>query len=93
MKTIKPLLVAVIMFAVMTLNAPSIACMKQCGVTNAQITTYLQTCSHHHSVMYVRDIIGTCNSVAGIENCHITTVTVVGGVITGHIDSGTDCGG
>ena len=65
---------------------------KQCGITNTQITTYLQTCSHHHTVRYVRDIPGTCNSEAGIENCGTATVYVSDGIIVGHGDQSGYCG-
>jgi hypothetical protein len=66
---------------------------KQCGITNAQITTYLQNCSHHHTVTYVQDIPGTCNSKAGIENCGTATVYVSDGIIVGHSDEAGYCGG
>src|ERR1051325_3421461 len=65
----------------------------QCGVTNAQIQTYLETCSHHHTVYWIQDIPGTCNSRAGIENCDNATVYVSGGAIIGHTDAGLSCGG
>ena len=60
---------------------------QQCGVTNAQITTYLQECSHHHTVYWVQDISGTCNSLAGIENNKAATVIVQSGIIVGHSDA------
>jgi hypothetical protein len=66
---------------------------KQCGITNAQITTYLQNCSHHHTVRYVQDIPGSCNSTAGIENCGVATVIVSDGIIAGHSDANGYCGG
>ena len=105
MKTTKIMLVSAIMFAVMSLNATRITepvksdasaqynMVKQCGVSNDQITTYLQNCSHHHTVLWVRDITGTCNSLAGIENCGTATVYVSGGAIIGHDDAGGICGG
>ncbi|MBI3500776.1 MAG: hypothetical protein HY063_03195 [Bacteroidetes bacterium] len=67
--------------------------LKQCGVSNAQITSYLQNCSHHHSVFWVSDIPGTCNSNAGIENCGTATVYVTDGVIVGHVDANGICPG
>jgi hypothetical protein len=66
---------------------------KQCGVTNEQITSYLVNCPHHHSVSWVRDIAGTCNSQAGIENCGTATVYVSDGNIVGHQDNAGYCGG
>jgi hypothetical protein len=107
MKTPKFLLVAATMFAVITLNATRIkeparifaitkanySKVKQCGVSNEQITSYLQNCSHHHSVSWVRDITGTCNSTAGIENCGTATVYVSEGAIINHTDNGGYCGG
>jgi hypothetical protein len=64
---------------------------KQCGVTNAQITTYLQECSHHHTVFAVHDIPGSCNSSADIEDCGTATVYVSGGSIIMHLDSPGYC--
>jgi|ERR1051325_403402 hypothetical protein len=61
---------------------------KQCGVTNTQVSDYLRNCSHHHTVFYVQDIPGSCNSSAGIENCGTATVFVSGGAIIGHADNG-----
>ena len=60
--------------------------VKQCGFTNAQITSCLQNCSRHHTVYWVRDITGTCNSLAGIESCDQATVYVSDGSIVGHTD-------
>ena len=65
---------------------------KQCGVTSAQVIEYLQNCSHHHTVSWVSDIPGTCNSSAGIENCGTATVYVSGGSIIGHQDQAGYCG-
>jgi len=59
----------------------------QCGVSNAEIQRYLETCSHHHTVYSVWDIPGTCNSNASIESCQIATVYVSGGRILGHVHS------
>jgi hypothetical protein len=104
-KTTKFLLVAATMFAVMTLNATRVSepsglsaaaeynKVKQCGVSNEQITSYLQNCSHHHSVAWVRDITGTCNSLAAIENCNQATVFVSDGIIVGHQDTNVNCPG
>ena len=65
--------------------------VKQCGVTNAQITSYLQNCSHHHTVYWVRDITGTCNSLTGIENCNRATAIVSHRSITSHQDQNYNC--
>ena len=100
MKTIKFLLTSLIMMAVLTVGAtritestsPESTEVKQCGVTNAQITTYLRTCSHHHTVYWVQDIPGTCNSLAGIEGCSTATVYVESGIIIGHSDNQGVCG-
>ena len=64
----------------------------QCGVSNAQIKSYLETGSHHHTVYSVSDVPGTCNSKANIENCGTSTVFVFNGIIVGHSDSGGICG-
>ena len=64
----------------------------QCGVSNAQIISYLQCCPHHHSACCVVDIPGTCNSTASIENCGTATVFVQDGIIVGHTDNGGYCG-
>ena len=105
MKTTRMLLVSAILFAVMSLNATRVTApassnaaaefntVKQCGVSNSQITSYLQNCSHHHTVYWVRDITGSCNSEAGIENCKKATVFVENGIIVGHQDSNDVCGG
>ena len=82
----KLILSSVAMLAVLTMGASSKK--VQCGVTNAQITTYLQECSHHHTVYSVWDVIGTCNSKASIENCKTSTIYVSEGIIIGHSDSG-----
>jgi hypothetical protein len=62
------------MMMVLTLSATSLpesmspesTVVKQCGVTNAQICTYLRNCSHHHTPSWVQDIAGTCNSLVGV---------------------------
>ena len=59
----------------------------QCGVSNAEVIEYLQNCSHHHTVYWVQDIPGTCNSKAGIEFGKTATVYVENGIIVGHLDS------
>ncbi|HKZ66464.1 MAG TPA: hypothetical protein VJ111_08925 [Chitinophagaceae bacterium] len=59
----------------------------QCGVSNEQITAYLQGAPHYHTVYSVWDIPGTCNSNASIESCQIATVYVSGGRILGHVHS------
>jgi hypothetical protein len=104
MKITKFLLVTLIMFAMLTLNATRVSetiksnaaekydATMQCGVSNSQITAYLQNCSHHHAVLWVTNIEGTCNSKAGIENCGTATVYVTEGVIVGHTDSQGYCG-
>lgn len=65
------------------------AAALQCGVSNAEIQRYLETCSHHHTVYSVWDVPGTCNSKANIENCQIATVYVSGGFIITHLDAPT----
>ena len=64
---------------------------KQCGVSNATITEYLVNCSHHHTVYWVQDIAGTCNSQAGIEGCGVATVYVSNGAVIGHQDASGYC--
>jgi len=99
MKTIKILLTSIVMMAVLTVSAtritestsPESTEVKQCGVSNAQISTYLRTCSHLHVVYWVQDIPGTCNSKAGIEGCSTATVYVVEGQIVGHADANGYC--
>ncbi len=99
MKTIKFLLTSLIMMAVLTLSAtrvtestnPESTEMKQCGVTNLQITTYLRGAPHYHTVYWVQDIPGTCNSLAGIGGCSTATVYVQSGSIIGHADSNVNC--
>ena len=63
----------------------------QCGVSNSQIKSYLEEGSHHHTVLWVSDIPGTCNSKAGIENCGTATVFVQNGIIVGHQDANGYC--
>lgn len=63
----------------------------QCGVSNQQIIAYLQGAPHYHTVYWVEDIPGTCNSKAGIENCKIATVYVQDGQIIGHADARGYC--
>jgi hypothetical protein len=94
MKPTKLLLASAILLAVFCVSATSSTTsasdeMLQCGVTNAQITTYLQECSHHHTVYWVQDIVGTCNSKAGIENVGTATVYVSNGIVISHTDSGS----
>jgi len=99
MKTIKILLTSIVMMAVLTVSAtritestsPESTEVKQCGVSNAQISTYLRTCSHQHVVYWVQDIPGTCNSKAGIEGCSTATVFVSEGTIVGHADNSGYC--
>ena len=99
MKTTKFLLTSLIMMAVLTVGAtritestsPESTEVKQCGVSNAQISDYLRNCSHHHTVYWVQDIPGTCNSKAGIENCKVATVVVESGIIMGHTDANVNC--
>lgn len=94
MKTIKSLLLSCMMITALTINAtePNSAAtaeVKQCGVTNAQITTYVQGLGH--TVLWIRDISGTCNSTVGIENCSTVTVFVSEGIIMGHADNIVSC--
>ncbi|TAL61176.1 MAG: hypothetical protein EPN85_05555 [Bacteroidetes bacterium] len=103
MKTIKFLLTSLVVMAVLTLSASRVTepakselsanfeAVKQCGVSNAQITLYLTGGHHHHTVYWVQDIPGTCNSRAGIEGCSTATVYVVDGSIVGHLDSQGYC--
>jgi hypothetical protein len=100
MKTTKFLLTSLIMMiGVLTMGAsgttdissPESTVVKQCGVSNSQITSYLQNCSHHHTVLWVRDISGSCNSLAGIENCNQATVIVSDGIVVGHSDGNYNC--
>ncbi|MDZ4809597.1 MAG: hypothetical protein SGI96_15205 [Bacteroidota bacterium] len=72
-------------------NEIPISEIVQCGVSNAQISAYLEACSHHHTVYWVQDIPGSCNSKAGIEGCSIATVYVDNGIITGHMDAAGVC--
>lgn len=72
------------MFAISAAPAAKV----QCGVTNAQITSYLQNCSHHHTVYSVSDIRGTCNSSAAIEFGGTAVVYVDNGIVVGHMDVG-----
>ena len=88
MKTKKLLSAAAIILAAFSMGAKRV----QCGVSNAQIISYLVNCSHHHtSACCVVDIPGTCNSKASIENCGTATVYVVDGAIIGHLDSNGNC--
>lgn len=63
----------------------------QCGVSHAQIEAYLEGAPHYHTVFAIRDIAGTCNSEADIENCGKATVYVQNGRIVGHIDQTGYC--
>jgi hypothetical protein len=67
------------------------AAIVQCGVSNAAIKEYLETCSHHHTVYNVWDVPGTCNSKATIENCYTATVYVSDGIVIGHMDASGIC--
>lgn len=87
MKTKKIFLAASIALAVFSMGAKRV----QCGVSNQQIIDYLKNCSHHHTVYWVKDIVGTCNSQAGIENCGTATVGVSDGIIIWHTDAGGIC--
>ena len=99
MKTTKLLLTSCIMMAVMSVSAtrtidassPESTVVKQCGVTNAQIASYLRNCSHHHVPGAITDIPGTCNSSVAIENCKTATVFVSEGIIITHSDVGISC--
>lgn len=100
MKTKQLLLIPALLFAFFCVSAtingtnpekkePKAETMVQCGVNNAQIVSYLQNCSHHHTVTGdVVDIPGTCNSKVPIENCKTATVFVSDGQIIGHADAG-----
>ncbi|MBI4929669.1 MAG: hypothetical protein HY841_02825 [Bacteroidetes bacterium] len=80
----KLILSSVMLFGMFAISAAP-AAKVQCGVSDDQIAYYLQTCSHHHTVYWVRDIVGTCNSAAGIE-LGTATVYVSNGVIVSHAD-------
>lgn len=86
MKTTKLFLTAALVVAVAGMGA-SRSKKVQCGVSNAQIASYLVNCSHHHTVYSVSDVPGTCNSTAAIENCGTAHVSVSDGIIIGHSDS------
>lgn len=99
MKTIKILLTSLTMMLVLTVDAtrtsnstsPHSTEVKQCGVSNETITKYLERSSHQHTVYWVQDIPGTCNSLAGIENCGTATVLVQNGNIIAHTDANGIC--
>lgn len=103
MKTLKLIFSTVILFVVLTAGAnrttesvksstsDEFNTVNQCGVSNAAIQRYLENCSHHHTVYWVQDIPGTCNSNAGIENCGTATVFVSNGIIVGHTDMSGIC--
>ena len=100
MKKIKLLLTSfTLMMTVITVGAthtaestsPESTVVKQCGVTNAQISSYLRNCSHHHVPGAITDIPGSCNSSVVIENCLTSTVFVSEGIIVGHQDYGVSC--
>ena len=99
MKATKILLTSLIMMAVLSVSAtrtteatsPESTEIKQCGVSNSQILTYLRNCSHHHTPTWIQDITGTCNSLVGIEGCSAATVYVSDGAIVGHTDAGGYC--
>lgn len=99
MKTAKILITSCIMMLVLTVGAtrtaestsPESTAVKQCGVSNAQIKAYLQEHPHHHTVYWVQDILGTCNSSAGIEGCGVATVIVFEGNIITHSDASGYC--
>ena len=86
MKTKKLFLASALLMGMFAVSATS-ATKVQCGVTNAQITSYLQTCSHHHTVYSVSDIPGSCNSSANIDGGRTATVFVANGIVIGHSDS------
>ena len=100
MKKIKLMLTSfTLMMTVITVGAthtaestsPESTVVKQCGVTNAQIASYLRNCSHHHVPGAITDIPGTCNSSVAIENCLTSIVYVADGYVIGHADSGISC--
>ena len=82
----KIFLSATLLLGVFAISAtPAKESKVQCGVSNDQIAYYLQTCSHHHTVYWVRDITGSCNSSAGIES-GTAIVYVSNGIIVNHDD-------
>jgi hypothetical protein len=97
MKTIKILLTSLIMMVALSMGATrpteptpaETAELKQCGVTNQQICTYVRNLGH--TVYWIQDIPGCCSSNVGVENCTVVTVYVSGGSIVGHADSGGIC--
>jgi hypothetical protein len=102
MRTHKLLLIPALIFAFFCVSAtnsnePSKSESKadakvQCGVNNSQIISYLQNCSHHHTITGdVVNIPGTCNSMVPIENCKIATVYVSDGIIVFHGDGYSAC--
>jgi hypothetical protein len=52
----------------------------------SQVLSYLQNCSHHHTVNSIELISGTTNYKANVDNGDESIVNVAGGVITGHTD-------
>lgn len=92
MRTQSLLFTSAAVFGMLSISAiPAKVETKQCGVTNEQISAYLQSCSHHHTVYAVWDVPGTCNSKASIENCGIATVYVGNGRVIGHMDETGYC--
>ena len=84
----KLILTSAVVLAVFSMGGAS-SKKVQCGVSNAQIISYLVNCNHHHtSACCVTDIPGTCNSKANIEMCGVATVYVSDGIIVGHADNG-----
>jgi len=87
MKTSKLFLSAALALGIFAISATPVKESKvQCGVSNAQIISYLENGPHHHTVYSVSDIRGTCNSSATIEEGFISTVYVVDGIVVAHTD-------
>lgn len=93
MKT-KSLLRKVMMMAVLTLvstffagsGSAEASSAAQNGVNYGQAVSYLQNCSHQHTVNSIQVIPGTNSYRANVDNGVVATVNVSNGSITGHSD-------
>ncbi|HNO70172.1 MAG TPA: hypothetical protein PKO16_00190 [Bacteroidia bacterium] len=89
MKTSQLLLSVLVAMTTVCVSATNVNKAENRGVTAQQITSYLNTCSHQHSVFSVN--MGTNVAVASIENCRTSTIYIYGGIVIGHTDSGVAC--
>ena len=89
MKTSQLLLSVLVAMTTVCVSATNVNKAENRGVTAQQITSYLNTCSHQHSVFSVN--MGTNVAVASIENCRTATVYFYGGTVVGHVDSNVSC--